>query len=174
MEEKTDRVHRNHFHKRDLYHKENIQRSFSSQLSQDKLSDSLPLKETNFSLNHEISSVEVPQTYFTPYVSILPQKRNSDSFKRDTIIYIHHEVTSCDKDIICEEEEKNDNGAVAIIIETKNNYDDNYLINEDSIIYERITDCVLGYEEKEKDDKPFKLCNNVDKRYVENFFLLII
>lgn len=167
-----DRVHRNHFHKRNLYYDENIQRSFPSQISQDHLNNSLPLKEANFLVKHEISSPEVsPHLHFTPYISILPQKHSSYSFKRDTIIYIDHEVTSCNKEIICEEE-KNDNEAIAIIIETKNNYDDNCLINEDSIIYERITDCVLGYEEKEKDDEieTFKLNNNVDKRCVTFFF----
>ncbi|CAB4481663.1 uncharacterized protein OCT59_001945 [Rhizophagus irregularis] len=163
-----DRVHRNHFHKRNLYYDENIQRSFPSQISQDHLNNSLPLKEANFLVKHEISSPEVsPHLHFTPYISILPQKHSSYSFKRDTIIYIDHEVTSCNKEIICEEE-KNDNEAIAIIIETKNNYDDNCLINEDSIIYERITDCVLGYEEKEKDDEieTFKLNNNVDKSLI--------
>ncbi|GES89314.1 hypothetical protein GLOIN_2v1575156 [Rhizophagus clarus] len=88
----------------------------------------------------------------------------SDSFKRDTIIYIDHEVTSHDKEAISEEEKSN-NRTIAIIIETKNNYGDN-LINGDSIIYERITDCILGHEEKEKDRETLKLNNNVDKSLI--------
>src|SRR5438045_1637813 len=105
-----DRVHQNHLHEQDLCHNENIQPSFLS-LSQISQSDSdrlqyKPLKEANFSLTHKIlSSVEVPpQLRFTPYVSILPQKHNltdNESFKRDTIIYLNHKVTSCVKEIIC-------------------------------------------------------------------------
>ncbi|RIA81530.1 hypothetical protein C1645_744451 [Glomus cerebriforme] len=155
-----------------------------------ELGDNLQFKLANFSLTHKIlSSIEriPPQTQFTPYISILPQKNDNltenESFKRDTIIYLDHKMSNCDKEITREEKK---NEAFAIIIETKSNNDinkfkeeillncgDNYLVNEDSIIYERDTDCVLGYEEKEKDseedDEIFKLNklnHNVDNSLI--------
>ena len=188
---------------RELYHSENAIHSLLSQ----KLDDKFPLKESNFSITQKIlSSIEkVSPLKFTPYISILPQKNNLPNsnptdesltlFERDTVVYLDHKATSCDKDIIsseekiiCEEEKKN--GVFAIILETKNNIDiskfkeevlfncgDVHFANEGSIIYERDTDLVLGREEKEKeDDKISELNHNIDRRFVMyvNTFLEII
>src|ERR1051325_6022918 len=148
----------------ELYHNKIVKSSFLSQ----KLGDSL---QSNFSLTHKILSLieEVPPPLqFTPYISVLSQKRNLSSdnltdnessipFKRDTIIYLDNKAISCDKEIVgegklCEEKERE---VTAFIVETKSNIDiskfkeeillncgDVYLVNEDSINYERSTDCI--------------------------------
>jgi len=114
-------------------------------------------------------------------------------FKKDTIIYLDHKVTNGDKEIISGDrkiivnEEEKKSGMFAIIIETRCDDDinkfkkeilcncgDDCFINEGSIIYERGTDCILGCEgdkERENEDELVKLDHNVDKRYVNTFFL---
>ncbi|CAI2172645.1 16667_t:CDS:10, partial [Funneliformis geosporum] len=180
------------------YHKENYPLFPSRKMLGNSL-QLKPLKETKFSQTHKIlSSTHVqPSLKYIPYDSILPQKNNdsqdyddlSDSeslvpFKKDTIIYLDHKSTNENNknEIISGEEEENKDGIFAIIIDTRSdndiskfkneislNCDDCFINNENSIIYERGTNCILSYEELEQnddDDEINKLDHNVDKSLI--------
>ncbi|CAG8665968.1 4353_t:CDS:2 [Funneliformis caledonium] len=125
-----------------------------------------PLKDAKFSLKNKIlSSTHVqPPLKYTPYDSILPQKSH-DSQGYDGLSDIEPLKDDVFAIII---DTRSDNYKSKFKNETLLNYDDYCFINENSIIYERGTNCILSYEEVEQndDDEINNLDQNVDKSLI--------